>query len=168
MHRTFERLAAVSLFCVMSTHGNAAQQTRPVAATAPASVDELLVAVRDDLQGNRSDVMAKNLTLSAAQAAKFWPVYEAYQKRQNVIMDDHLKGVQRFIENFESLDDAGALALIKAHLDRDAQMTSLRQKWLGEFQKVLGAKLAVRALQIDRRLSLAYQLEMSTKIPLSQ
>jgi hypothetical protein len=33
---------------------------------------------------------------------------------------------------------------------------------------VLGAKLAVRALQIDRRISLAYQLEMSTEIPLSQ
>jgi Spy/CpxP family protein refolding chaperone len=167
MHRTFERLAAVSLFCVMSTHGNAAQQTRPVAATAPASVDELLVAVRDDLQGNRSDVMAKNLTLSAAQAAKFWPVYEAYQKRQNVIMDDHLKGVQRFIENFESLDDAGALALIKAHLDRDAQMAVLRQKALPEFQAAIGTKMAVRAMQIDRRLSLAYQMQILSKIPLA-
>ena len=53
-----------------------------------------------------------------------------------------------------SLDDAAALALMKAHLDRDARMNALRQKWLGEFQKVLPGKLAARAMQIDRRLSL--------------
>src|SRR5687767_15057718 len=104
--------------------------------------------------------------MTAAQAAKFWPVYEVYQKQQNVIMDDHLKGVQRFLESFDSLDDAGALALIKTHLDRDAQMTSLRQKALGEFQTVLGTKLAVRALQIDRRLSLVYQIQILSKVPL--
>ena len=111
--------------------------------------------------------MAKNLSLTAEQAAKFWPVYDAYQKEQNVIMDEHLKGVQRYIESFDTLDDAGALALIRAHLDRDGKMTSLRQKALGDFQKVLGTKLAVRAMQIDRRLSLAYQLQIMAKIPLA-
>ena len=29
-------------------------------------------------------------------------------------------------------------------------MTALRQKWLGKSQKVLGTKLAVRVMQIDR------------------
>jgi len=167
MHRTLTRLAAVILLCVMSTSGHAAQQARPVSAAGPASMDELLVAVREDLQENRADVLAKNLTLTAAQAAKFWPVYEAYQKRQNVILDEHFKGVQRFIENFEGLDDAAALALIKAHLDRDAQMAALRQKALPEFQAAIGTKQAVRAMQIDRRLSLAYQMLMLAKIPLA-
>jgi hypothetical protein len=32
-------------------------------------------------------------------------------------------------------------------------MTALRKKWLGEFQKVVPAKIAARAMQIDRRLS---------------
>jgi hypothetical protein len=43
---------------------------------------------------------------------------------------------------------------------------SLRQKALGDFQKVVGTKLAARAIQVDRRLSLAYQLEIVAKIPL--
>jgi len=82
-------------------------------------------------------------------------------------LDEHFKGVQRFIENFEGLDDAAALALIKAHLDRDAQMAALRQKALPEFQAAIGTKQAVRAMQIDRRLSLAYQMQMLAKIPLA-
>ena len=166
MRKTLALVAAVCLFSGSAIVWTAAQQARPVSAPTT-SIDEVLTAVREDLQGNRSDVMAKNLALTAEQAAKFWPVYDAYQKEQNVIMDDQLKGVQRYIESFDTLDDAGALALIKNHFDRDAKMVSLRQKWLGDFQKVLGAKLAVRAMQIDRRLSLMYQLQMTAKIPLA-
>jgi hypothetical protein len=45
-------------------------------------------------------------------------------------------------------------------------MNALRQKYLGEFQKVLPTKLAVRAIQIDRRLALATQMEIASRIPL--
>ena len=68
--------------------------------------------------------------------------------------------------NADSLDDAGALALMQAHFKRDKKMNALRQKWLGEFQKVLPTKQAVRAMQIDRRLSLAAQMEVTSRIPL--
>ena len=158
-------LAAVCLFRVAAVSGVAAQQAQPVSTT-PASVEEMLATVRADMQANRADVLAKNLSMTAAEAAKFWPVYEAYQKEQDAIMDEHLKGVQRYIEAFATLDDAGALALIKTHLDRDERMNSLRQKALVDFQRVVGTKLAARAIQVDRRLSLVYQLEIVSKIPL--
>jgi len=129
-------------------------------------MDEVLQAVRADLQSDRADVIAKNVTLTTDQAATFWPVFESYQKEQNAVMDDQLRVIQQFIEGFDALDDAGALALINAHFDRDARMTALRRKWLPEFQKALGTKLAVRAMQIDRRLSLAHQIKFASKIPL--
>jgi Spy/CpxP family protein refolding chaperone len=159
-------LAAVCLVAVAPIPWIAAQQVRQ-ASTTSTSIDEVLVAVREDMQATRSDVMAKNLSLTAQQAASFWPVYDAYQKEQNGIMDEHLKGIQRYIETFDTLNDAGALALITAHLDRDAKMNALRQRALGDFRKVLGTKLAVRAIQIDRRLSLAYQIQITSKIPLA-
>ena len=81
-------------------------------------------------------------------------------------MDEQLRGIQRYIESFDQLDDAGALGLINAHLDRDSKMVALRQRWLGEFRKVVGTKVAVRAIQIDRRLSLVHQIQFSSKIPL--
>ena len=131
------------------------------------SVDEGLKALRDDLQHGRADLMAKNMTLTAEQAAKFWPMFEKYQKEQNAIIDDQLRTIQQFVDGYDKLDDAGALALMNAHLDRDAKMLALRKKWLPEFQKVLPTKLAVRAMQIDRRLSLAQQFEIAAHIPLA-
>ena len=162
----------VTAVCLLSVSGGAwmaAQEVHPASASTtytPTSIEEMLQAVRADLQGERADIIAKNVTLTSAQAAKFWPLFEAYQKEQNAIMDEQLRGIQRYIENADTLDDAGALALINAHFDRDAKMNALRQKWLGEFQKALDTKLAVRVMQIDRRLSMAHQLMFAAKIPL--
>jgi Spy/CpxP family protein refolding chaperone len=150
---------------VSGSAGTAAQQVKPAAATT-ATVDDMLRAVRDDLQSARADLVAKNLSLTAEQAAKFWPVFDAYQKEQNAVMDEQMKSIQTYVDGYDRLDDAGALALMKAHLDRDAKMTALRVKWLGDFQKVLPTRLAVRAMQIDRRLSLAQQMEFASRIPL--
>jgi Spy/CpxP family protein refolding chaperone len=142
------------------------QAVKPAGSTAAPSIDEVLKSVRSDLQSGRSDIVAKNMTLTAEQAAKFWPVFEQYQKEQNAIMDDQLKGIQQYVDSFDKLDDAGALSLVKTHLDRDARMVALRQKWLTDFQKVLPPKLAARAIQIDRRVSLVHQVEFSARIPL--
>jgi hypothetical protein len=166
---------AVCVFSASAITGAAAQQVKPAAAgdisstSIPdaAAMDDILKAVRGDLQSERADIIAKNVTLTSEVAAKFWPVYNAYQKEQNAIMDDQLRGLQRYIENYDTLDDAGALSLINAHFDRDGRMNALRQKWFGDFQKVLGTKQAVRVMQIDRRLSLAHQLYFATRLPLA-
>ena len=156
-------VAAVCLFSVVST-ARIAAQTRP--ATPPSAIDAALAAFRADMQANRAEVMAKNLSLTAEQMARFSPVYGAYQREQNAILDEHLEDLQRYVESVDTLDEAGALGLIQAALDRDAKVVALRQKAFGDFRAVLGTKLAVRAIQIDRRLSLAYQLQILTKIPL--
>ena len=155
-------IVAVCLFSVSAI----AWQARP--APSSLSIDDVLQAVRGDLIDNHAEIMAKNMTLTSDQAARFWPMFATYQKEQGVILDSQLKGIQQFIEKFDTLDDAGAMTLIKSHFGRDAEMVTLREKWLGEFQKVLGTKLAVRAMQIDRRVSLAQQFQLTTKIPLAQ
>ena len=146
----------------------ARRQVQPASATGAPAIEEVLKAVRTDLQMSRTDVISKNVTLSAEQAAKFWPVYQQYQKEQDAVMDEQMKGLQDFVDHFEKLDDAGALAFMKTHLDRDQKMVALRIKWLPEFRKVLPAKLAVRVMQIDRRVSLAHQMEFSSRLPLVQ
>jgi Spy/CpxP family protein refolding chaperone len=152
--------------CLFSASAVAWQARR--AQPSPTSIDEVLQAVRGDLIDSHADILAKSMTLTSEQAARFWPMFATYQKEQAAILDTQLKGIQEFIEKFDTLDDAAAMTLIKSHFGRDSEMATLREKWLGEFQKVLGARLAVRAMQIDRRVSLAQQLQLTTKIPLVQ
>ena len=103
-------LIAIVILCALAVTGGsepAAQQPVPASASnTPPTVEEVLKAVRGDLQSNRTDMVAKNVTLTAEQAAKFWPLFVAYQKEQDVIMDEQLKGIQTHAENAEKLDDA--------------------------------------------------------------
>jgi Spy/CpxP family protein refolding chaperone len=147
-----------------STVGSPASQT-PQAGAAPTQ-DDLLKTFRADLQANRTDLIAKNVQLSADQAAKFWPLYQKFQAEQNAIIDEQLKAVLQYVAKYESLDDATANSWIKALFDRDARMNALRQKWLPSFQEVLPTRLALRVIQIDRRLSLVQQMEISARVPL--
>ena len=160
-------LFSASVVAWQARSAQPSQAPQPSQASQP-SMDEILAAVRSDLVNNHADTMAKNMSLTSDQAAKFWPMYATYQKEQGVILDSQLKGIQGFIEKFDTLDDATAMKLIKSHFDRDSDMARLRDKWLGDFQKVLGTKLAVRAMQIDRRVSLIQQFQLTTKIPLAQ
>ena len=168
MHRTLPALVAVSLIAVAApAQAPPTPQPPATATTTPAPItDEVLAALRVEMQTTRTEVLAKNLTLTPEQAAKFWPILDAYQKEQNVIIDAQLKGLRRYVERADSLSDEEALGLMRVHFQRDAEMNALRQKWLTEFQKVLPTKLAVRAMQIDRQLSLSAQVFATTRIPL--
>src|SRR3954468_9244379 len=74
------------------------------------STDDALKAFRNDLQGARADIMAKNLTLTAEQAAKFWPAYSQFQAEQTVIVDQQLQAMKKYADGYATLDDAAALA----------------------------------------------------------
>jgi Spy/CpxP family protein refolding chaperone len=160
--------AAVLVATTRSSAAQAAapQAAAPQAATPTPSVEEVLKSMRSDMQSTRADIIAKNLSLTADQAAKFWPVFNAYQKEPNVIMDAQLKSMQDYVDHYATLDDAAARTFINSHLERDAKMTALRQHWLAEFEKVVPIKVAARAMQIDRRLSNLAQLEISSQLPL--
>lgn len=163
MRTTFALLSAALLVSVSAV--TASRQVQQTAAH-PVNVEEAMKVFRADLQASRADIIAKNVQLTAEQAAKFWPLFERYQKEQSAIIDAQLKGIQQYAEKFEKLDDATALSLVKAHLERDSRMNALRQQWLGEFQKVLPGRTAARVIQVDRRISLAQQMEISSQIPL--
>src|SRR3954462_13301493 len=112
-----------------SVFGATIRQSQPVA-PAPARGEDTLTALRNDLQGKRADVIAKNVTLTPEQAARFWPLFQAYQRAQTAIMDEQLKSIQQYVDGYQTLDDLAALALITAHLDRDAKMSPCaRRGW---------------------------------------
>src|SRR5262249_6737525 len=98
VRRVIAFCAAVVLTAAVITSRMAAQQQARPAGYTPTSIDEVLQAVRADLQAERADIIAKNVSLSAEQAAKFWPVYQEYQKQQDAIMDEQIRGIQRYIE----------------------------------------------------------------------
>jgi hypothetical protein len=131
-----------------------------------ATPDQMVAAFRADLMAKRSDIMAKSLTLTSEQAAKFWPLFEQFQKEEGVVVDGQLKATKQYGERLPELSDKDAVAYVEALLARDTKMNQLHAKWLAKFQSVVPAKTAARAIQIDRRLGQVTQVGLSSQIPL--
>jgi len=141
------------------------------AADAPASptqaeTDKVMAQFRDDLQAARADIIAKGITLSSEQAAKFWPLFQQFQDEQNVTIDAQLKATQKYADSIDKLTDADSLAYVTALLERDQKIHDTRVKWLKKFQTVLPMGTAARVIQIDRRLGNVAQIKLAQKIPL--
>ena len=144
-----------------------------LAADAPAAkptpqqeLEKVVTQVRDELQAARADVVAKGLTLSAEQAAKFWPLFEQFQAEQNAVIDAQLKATQKYADNYAKLTDADSTAYVTALLDRDQKIHDIRARWLTKFQTVIPPNLAARVIHIDRRLGLLSQLKIASIVPL--
>jgi len=128
--------------------------------------DDVVAQFRTDLMSKRADIMAKGLTLTAEQATKFWPMFEQFQKEQDVIVNEQINATKSYADHHQDLNDKDAVAYVQALLDRDQKMHDLRVKWLTKFQKAIPVKVAARAIQLDRRLSNVAQIQLSQQIPL--
>lgn len=132
----------------------------------PVDTKKALAQYREAMQAQRTDIMAKGLTLSADQAAKFWPLFEQYQKEQNVVIDSQIESIEKYADRYATLNDTDSVAYVKALLDRDDKMQALRVKWLAKFQSAVPGGTAARAIQLDRRISQIAQAQLSSQIPL--
>jgi Spy/CpxP family protein refolding chaperone len=162
MHKPIVAMLAMA---VTAAAWSAEQAAAPAATTAPTQ-EQVVAQFKQDLLAKRADVMAKGLTLTAEQAAKFWPLFEEFQKEQTVSVDAQIKATQAYAANFANLTDAQALEYVNALLTRDQAVHDLRTKWLAKFQTVVPARVAARAIQLDRRLGQVTQVQLSSQIPL--
>jgi Spy/CpxP family protein refolding chaperone len=159
---TLKRFFPLALIC-----STAALSAENISNVTPAPTEAQIVErFSEDLQAHSAEVMAKGLTLTSEQAAKFWPLFEAYQKEQDEIVEGQIEAIQAYAANFQSLDDQQALAYVDALLERDQRVHDLRIKWLKKFQAVVPPKVAARAIRIERRLGIVTQVKLSSQIPL--
>ena len=161
--------AIVAVIALPALSADAPPKAQPVnqSSAGPGLSDEQVVQqFRSDMMAKRADIMAKGLTLTADQASKFWPLFEQYQKEQDVIVNDQLSATKAYADHYQALSDTDAVTYVKALLARDQKMLDLRIKWLEKFQKAVPAKIAARAIQLDRRVSNVAQIQLSSQIPL--
>ena len=160
------RKSIVTLLALVCAAPLWAADTPDSTSAAQPTTEQVMQQFRDDLQAAAADVMAKGLTLNAEQAAKFWPMFDAFQKEQKAIIDGQLKSLVTYRDTYKTMSDADALAYANSLLERDQKIHDLRVRYLAKFQTVVPTRVAARAIQLDRRLGLVAQVKVSSQVPL--
>jgi Spy/CpxP family protein refolding chaperone len=125
-------------------------------------------SARAELQAERTKVIAANLELTEAEAAKFWPLYDEYRGKQKQVNDRAVALLEDFAANYDALSDEKAKDLVKRQLDIENDRLKLQRSYLDKFGKVIPPKKVARYFQIERKLDAVIAYEAARSIPLAQ
>jgi len=128
--------------------------------------DQDIQMLRQDIRSQKKQIMAQNMTLTDAEAQKFWPIYDRYTADLVKINDTKYDLIKQYAQNFNQLTDAQVGPWVEKWLQVDQDVTTLRRKYLPEFQKALPAKKIALYEQLDRRTQLMIDLQLASMIPL--
>jgi hypothetical protein len=143
-------------------------QQAPAGDQSSANVDQQIDMMRKDIQSQKRQVIAANMKLTDKEAEQFWPIFDQYNGELIKINDKKYAAIKEFAKSFDTLTDDQAEKLTRDGLDVDQSVAQLRLKYIPIFRKVLSGKKTALFIQLDRRLVMMIDLQISAAIPLVQ
>ena len=159
MSNTRPLLAAIVALAVASGVAQAADK-----APAPASQSEQTILL-DTIRSNRKALVAVNLGLSEDEAAKFWPLYDKYQKDLNAVGDRVAAIVDDYTKSYRDLSNDKAVKLMEDYLAAEADRIKVRSSYLPEFEKILPGRTVARFYQIENKMDAVLRYKLAEAIP---
>jgi hypothetical protein len=132
------------------------------------SQDQSIEMLRKDIRSKKKQLVAENLKLSAADAARFWPVYDQYTADLVAINNEKYSVIKEYKNSFGSITDEQAVDLTKRALENDERVAALRIRYITRFLEVLPGRKLATYYQIERRLQEMINLQLMADIPLVQ
>ena len=128
--------------------------------------DKDVEMLRADLRAQRKQITAQNMILTADESTKFWPVFDQYRQEAIKPNDDRWALLKDYATNYSTMTDAQAQDYMKRSTAVDQQLLALRMKYVPVFEKIISPKKTALWYQIDRRIDLLINLQLSSVIPM--
>jgi hypothetical protein len=128
--------------------------------------DQDVEMLREDLRSQRKQITAQNMSLTADEATKFWPIYDQYRQAAIKPNDERWALIKEYAANYNTMTDAQAQDYMKRSTAVEQQLLNLRMQYVPMVEKVISSKKTALWYQIDRRIDLLINLQLSSVIPM--
>jgi Spy/CpxP family protein refolding chaperone len=123
-------------------------------------------ALRTAVRADKKALVASTLDLTEAEARKFWPIYDAYQRDLDLSNRQRALALQGVITLDKPISDLYARNLSNQLIAADEAEIKATRTMLTKAMKALPPKKAARYMQLEAKI-LAYQAyDVATTIPL--
>ena len=159
----------LSLILPGSSHLFSQATLQPSAASSPMkdTTDEDIVLLRKDLRSQKKQIVAANLSLTDKESQQFWPIFEKYTDELMAINNKKYAALKEYVQSYDTLTDQQAVKLTREALEVDQAVAKLRERYIPIFEKAISPKKTAAFMQLDRRLVLLIDVQLSS-IPLIQ
>jgi cobalamin biosynthesis Mg chelatase CobN len=140
-----------------------AAQAPPAPPAAPADNMNL---VREKLRADKKLLVAQNMQMTEAEAAAFWPVYDAFQADLAKLSDNAVTLVTYYGNNYRSMSDTAATRMLDQFIAIERDRAALLQSYRPKFGAVLPPLKVARYYQIENKIRAILNYELAKGIPL--
>lgn len=151
--------AASLMVCTIGLHEPASAQNPPI------SQKQLDLAAA---RAQRKATVGANMNLTPDEAARFWPVYDAYEARMDRIEDRHVKELKEFAAKYTNFTDADAKRKLDEVIAIQQARLDVQKEFIARFNAVVSPVKVTRFYQIDNKIQALIQCDIAQLVPLAQ
>jgi len=133
---------------------------------APGAAQNTPESVRQAARADKRGLVERNMQLTEAEAKKFWPIYDAYQKDLDKIVQRQNRALLDYVNAESSMTDANSQRIARDYVTADLDEMKLREKTLRKLASALPPKKAVRFLQIENKIRTLQRYDIAEQMPL--
>jgi len=131
----------------------------------PTSQKQLDIAAA---RAQRKATVGANMNLSADEAARFWPVYDAYEAKMDKIEDRHVKELKEFAAKYNNFTDADAKKKLDEVIAIQQARLDVQKEFIAQFRAVVSQVKVTRFYQIDNKIQALIQCDIAQLVPMAQ
>lgn len=160
-------LAALVAFAIAAApHAHGAAPGPQVAVQGSSSDVTDLQALRSAVGKDKRGYVAATLSLTDAEAKKFWPIYENYQRAIDVVDRRRARAVIDLAGNDRPLSDAYAKSLSTELMSADEAEIRARRTMQNKLMRALSPRKAARYLQLEAKIRAVEAYDIAASLPL--
>lgn len=130
------------------------------------NVNDSIETVRTLIRADRRATLKEAMQFTAGEAAKFWPLYDAYRADMDQLGDQLVKLILEYGDHYPNVPEERARQLLKDYLGLEEKILKKRTWYLKRAHKSLPAAKVLLWAQVENRLDLALRLQLAGTIPL--
>ena len=123
-------------------------------------------ALRAAIKSDKKSFVAATLQLTPAEAKKFWPIYDAYQRTIDASNRKRALAVEAVVAKDEDLSNAYARNLATDAIANDEGEIKARRALQNRLMKALSPIKAARYLQLESKIRALQDYDIASMIPL--
>jgi len=131
--------------------------------------DAQVQQMREEHRGERKKIVAANVPLTEQEAAQFWSVYDRYRSEMATkVYDPRYALIKEYAQSYAKMTEDQADSFITRWVALDSEVAQVQAQYVPEFEKVISRKKTAKFFQVDRRVTLMFELQLAGKVPLLQ
>ena len=123
-------------------------------------------ALRNAIRTDKKAFVASTLKLTDAQAKKFWPIYDAYQRSLDMANRQRVVALEGLIVRDRPLTDRYARNLANDLIESDEAEIKARRTLRNRVMRALPPTKAARYLQLESKIRAVQAYDIAAAIPL--